>query len=70
MKIVCVCVRARNQGTLKTVCVCHREMRKGGQRTSSLVPWPMEEKEISELQRLGVRVMGPEGLSFLKLPFS
>lgn len=22
---VCVCVRARDQGTLKTVCVCHRD---------------------------------------------
>lgn len=64
-----MCVRARDQGTLKTVCVCHREMRKErGQRTSSLVPWPMEEKEISELQRLGVRGYGTTGFVISKTP--
>ena len=69
MKILCVCARARSGYLEDCVCVCHREMRKERtQRTSSLVPWPMEEKEISELQRLGVRGYGTTGFVISKTP--
>ena len=44
---------ARDQGVVKTVCVCVRERERErdgegerSQRTSSLVPWPMEEKDF------------------------
>ena len=59
------------------MCVCvsqrEREREKDGegersQRTSSLVPWPMEEKEISELQGLGVRGYGTTGFVISKTP--
>ena len=58
---------------MKTVCVCVCVTERDGegersQRTSSLVPWPMEEKEISELQGLGVRRYGTTGFVISKTP--
>ena len=74
-----MCVRARSGCREDCVCVCvcvsqrEREREKDGegersQRTSSLVPWPMEEKEISELQGLGVRGYGTTGFVISKTP--
>lgn len=64
-----MCARARS-GYLED-CVCVSQRDEEGERSKNCLSLGlMEEKEISELQRLGVRGYGPQGLVISKLPFS